>query len=89
MGMSTYVKGFVPPDEHFMKMKKIWDLCEEVGLTIHCEVYDFFGDEEPDKCGRSVDIPCKVYGGVSEDGIEVYVNDIPSNVKIIRFYNSY
>lgn len=93
MGMSTSIVGIMPADEKFLKMKAIWELCEETGVDIPDEVDDFFEGEPPSDKG------VKVYLGghdsVSEfrndysDGFDVEIAKLPKNIKFIRFYNSW
>lgn len=90
MSMSTDVIGFVPPDERFMKMKQIWDNCTEMGIDIPPGIYDFFDGCAPDENGMEVKIPYNKWD--DEDmmaGIEINIDNIPENVKVIRFYNSW
>lgn len=90
MSMNTYVVGFVPPDEKFKKMKQIWDNCTEFNLEIPIEVDRFFDQCEPNDNGMEVKIPSNEWSdGDMEAGLEININDIPDNVKIIRFYNSW
>ena len=89
MGMDTHVVGFIPPDETWLKMKAVWDACQEAGIPAPEEVEDFFGGEAPDPEGREVDIPVREWSADSASGYEVEVADLPANVKIIRFYNSW
>jgi hypothetical protein len=89
MSMSTHVTGFVPPDETWLKMKAIWDACAEAGIAPPEEVEEFFDGEAPDPAGQEVDIPSSEWRDDSSEGIEITLADVPSRVKIIRFYNSW
>jgi hypothetical protein len=90
MSMSTNVIGFVPPDERFMKMKQIWDNCTELDVQIPANVYDFFDGCAPDENGMEVEIKHDEWDdGDMSAGIEINVDNIPDNVKVIRFFNSY
>lgn len=88
MSMDSYVVGIVPPDDTWMKMKAIYDICLKAKVTIPKEVVDFFGGDVPDRSGVIVEIPHTIFNehGV---GYDVKVEDIPKHVKIIRFYNSW
>ncbi len=91
MGMYSYVYGIKPADEKFKKMLDIYKLCQESDVEIPDEVDDFFDGEPPDEKGVHIDLkditkPC---GGDMEEGFEVDITDLPKDVKIIRFINSY
>ena len=88
--MSTHVTGFAPPDETWSKMKAIWDACEAASITIPGEVMEVFGGEAPDPAGVVVDLPVRKWnGGLDGAGYELDIAAIPSQVKTIRFYNSW
>ena len=89
MAMSTKVQGIVPPDDKWHNMKKIWDSCEAENIAIPDEVLDYFKEEDPNPEGIVVDIASTKSGRDMEDWHEVTVADIPDNVKIIRFINSW
>lgn len=89
MGMSTHVKGFVPPDERWQKMKAVLDACAAAGIEVPDQVDEFFGGEEPDPQGQEVDIPHHNWGDDHRNGVEIKTEDIPERVKVIRFYNSW
>ena len=94
MGMSTSVVGFKPPDKKWEKMKKIYDACEESGVTVPEEVDDFFGDKPPDNTGVRVELEqnkrcCSKYSAESQNGFEINVDKLPKDVVIIRFVNSF
>jgi hypothetical protein len=89
MGMSTHVMGFRPPNEKWKKMKKIWDSCQEAGVPVPKEVAKFFDDCEPDPAGVEVEIKTHTYRDESRDGYEVHLAEIPKDVTLIRFFNSY
>lgn len=89
MSMSTNVYGFVPPDDNWKAMKKVWDACKSAGVDIPNKVDKFFNYQDPDPAGTEIDIPYDDYSDDSRSGIEISVSDIPANVKIIRFVNSW
>jgi hypothetical protein len=91
MGMSLHVVGFVPPDEEFEKMQAIWDACEEADVKIPSEVEKFFGFESPDPGGVEVKVPIQEWDHHNNDtcfGMELQVDQIPKEVKVLRFYVS-
>lgn len=89
MSMSTEVIGFIPPDEKWEAMKKIWEACEDQGINPPSEVMDFFDGINPNPAGVEIEIPHREYNGNMESGIEIDIGDIPEHCKTIRFYNSY
>lgn len=92
MSMSTCVVGFRPADEAWKNMKSIWESCEAAGVEIPKEVLKFFDGKPPkDKPGAEVSIKEAVRDWSDEysQGFEVDLTKLPSNVKVLRFYNSW
>jgi hypothetical protein len=89
VSMSTSVVGFVPPDAEYKKKEAAWHACKAAGVDIPRELEKFFDDREPDPAGMRVSIPAKEWRSDCQDGYEVFIADLPKNVKVIRFYNSY
>jgi hypothetical protein len=94
MGMSTSVVGIKPVDEKWKQMKTIWDLCHQANIEAPDEVYEFFGEEGPDPAGVIVyrdglNGAVQKYEGEYESGLEVHIDMLPKDVKIIRFTNSW
>lgn len=92
MGMSSHVYGFRKPDEAWEKHKKVWNVCEEAGVSIPDETLDFFGEEDPNNSpGMEVDLKesVSIFNADMQEGFEVDLKDIPLGVRYIRFVNSY
>jgi len=97
MSVTTYVKGFRPPDTKFKKFAAIWKQCGDAGVSPPKEVDDFFQGVDPDPKGVEVDLPnsgklacvSEWTDGDMEQGIEVDVTKLPKDVTILRFVNSY
>lgn len=101
MGMSHRVEGFRPPDEKWKAMKAIWDACDAAGIAPPDEVSRFFGDDDPDDAGVMVRLAgmhdedgesheaVTRLGGDFEDGWEVDIRRLPSDVHIVRFVMSW
>lgn len=92
MSMSTHVTGFIPPDEKWEKMKKVWIAAVDANIEIPREVEDFFDGQDPrDMPGREVRLGNAVmeYRGDAVEGYEILLDKLPENVKTIRFYNSW
>jgi hypothetical protein len=95
MGMNSYVEGFVPPDDAFKKMKKVYDTCVDANVEVPDEVWKFFNHEPPDEAGVSVNIdkyvtevrPHDMAEGFEVD-LERLTKEMP-HVKKVRFVNSY
>tara|TARA_Y100000310_G_scaffold345655_1_gene467795 strand:+ start:14815 stop:15081 length:267 start_codon:yes stop_codon:yes gene_type:complete len=88
--MTTHVVGFKPPDKKWKEMKAVWDACNDANIKIPDDVCEYFGEEDPDDEGVSVKLKIMDWSNeYSEDGYELKVSDIPEDVKVIRFYNSY
>ena len=88
-GMITYVTGFKLPNEKWKKMRDVREACIKAGIDIPEEVDNFFGWEEPNEKGVEVDIPHKEWKADMQGGIEIDVDKIPEDVKVIRFVNSW
>jgi hypothetical protein len=90
MGMSTHVVGFRPPDDRWRQMKAVWDACAAAGTSIPDEVDEFFNGEAPDDAGVTVDIPTHEWSDEhSREGYEIHLDELPADIKTIRFYNSW
>jgi hypothetical protein len=92
MGMCSYVLGIKPKDEKYMTMKQIYDNCASLNIAIPKEVLDYFGDYDPDEFGLIVDNIKSIewsHPHQSCSGIEVNLDDLPPDVRIIRFVNSW
>jgi hypothetical protein len=91
MSMSTHIIGFIPADDKWIQMKRVFDSCEEAGIEIPREVSRFFNDEKPDPNGVEIELKATEWENreYCYNGYELKVSDIPKDVTIIRFYNSY
>ena len=92
MGMNTHVVGIKPPNEKWKKMKEVWDACESAEIEPPKEVYDFFEGEGPDEKGVRVNLNkqcCSKFKADCQEGLEIDLTKISSDIKIVRFYNSW
>jgi hypothetical protein len=91
--MSTHIVGFHPPDEVWEKMKQVWDTCAEAGIEPPERVLEFFDYEPPDDAGVTVELAespaVRDFNNDSQSGYEVDIRRLPSDVHLIRFYNSW
>jgi hypothetical protein len=94
MSMSTYVEAFRPPDEQFKKMLEIYNQCIELGVSIPKEVVAFFDGEPPSPTGVKVNLNrlkgvVSPYRDESREGVEINLDKLPKDIKILRFVNSW
>lgn len=92
MSMSTHVVGFRPADAKWNEMKAIYEACDKANVDVPVEVMRFFEDEAPgDKPGQEVDITsaAKSWSDDYRQGFEIDITKLPTDVKIIRVYNSF
>jgi len=89
--MSWRVEGIVPPDDKWEKMKAIWDAYAKTDMEVPDEVWQFFGERDPDESGTIIDIKdlCQEWGDMDRSGYELDVSKIPKHVKTIRFYTGW
>jgi len=92
MGMSSYIRGFVPADAKWIQMKAAWDACVAAKVEIPREVSHFFNGEYP---GDAPGMEVRIDGAIKElhpdaqDVFEVDLSKLPPMVAFIRFTNSY
>ena len=89
MSMSTHVLGFRPPDEKWLAMQAVWDACTAAGIEVPKSVDAFFGGMPPDKSGVEVEILCHGYHDDGRDGFEIDIRELPKDVTVLRFFNSW
>jgi hypothetical protein len=91
MSMLVGVTGLTKPDEQWLKMKAVWDTCTEAGVVIPHTVKEYFDFDEPNEqeFAMSLHTLATKYENSNEVGYEIEVDNIPSNVKTIRFYVSF
>jgi len=95
MGMSTYVTGFVSPEnENYKKHAKVLIACIEAGISeLPKETAEYFGSKYCEKYLLEekliVEIPKHEYCNESSEGYEIIVSEIPDGVHKIRFANSW
>jgi hypothetical protein len=89
--MSIHIVGFREPDDEWRKMKAAYDACEAAGIEIPPEIDRFFDGEKPDERGIEIDLEphTKEFHTEAALGYEIEVADIPKQIKVLRFYNSW
>lgn len=77
-------------------MKAVYEVCRKAKISLPKEVEDYFGGESPDALGVVVELHrgkdvCFVreYRADMQNGFEVYLDHLPKDIRILRFYNSY
>jgi hypothetical protein len=89
MGMTSSAVGIREKNELYFKMVDAYKALKKAGLPISKELDDYFQEDFPD---GALSIPIKTNewsDGDMGEGIEVNLSDIPKDVEIIRFINSY
>lgn len=95
MSMSTYVKGVRPADETWHRMKNVWDACKDAGVPVPGEVDRFFDGDDPDPAGVIIDLDENKHPAVRKwndeysSGLEVILSQLPPDVTVVRFINSW
>jgi radical SAM superfamily enzyme with C-terminal helix-hairpin-helix motif len=96
MSMSTHVIAIRPPDERWMQMEQVYLAVQAAGLPVPAEVDRFFDGDRPDPAGVVIHIdpdrnPTMVrkWADDSREGLEVVLSELPPDIKVIRFYNSW
>lgn len=68
--------------EEWNKMKKLKEDCESIGAEVPNKVFYYFQEHEEEK---EIKVPHQEISVDMGEGIEVKVEDIPKEAKIIRF----
>ena len=93
MSMSTYVEAIKPADLRFEQMSAIWKACHDAEVSVPKEVELFFEGLPPDPQGVVVSLQghpaVKKYQDEFKSGLEVELGELPKDIKIIRFVNSW
>jgi len=93
MSMSTHVIGFRPPDDRWRQMKAVYDASKAAGIDPPQVVQAFFEYGPPDEAGVEVDLDgsdaVREWKDDSSLGFEIDVRNLPPDLHILRFYNSW
>lgn len=95
MGMSTYITGFVSPEnETYKKHSKVLLACLDADIEkLPKETAEYFGSGYPEKYlleeKLSIQIPKHKYCEDMTQGFEIIVSEIPEGTYKIRFTNSW
>lgn len=84
MSKELYLEGIILPDNKWKQMKKVYDACIEADVDIPTNVQVYFNYEAPNDIGIVLDLT-EYFTSTLEKGLEINVEDIPENVKILRF----
>lgn len=93
MGMNTHVVAFKPPNKKWQEMKAVYDACKKANIAPPDEVAEFFDDKPPDENGVEIK-PDGSWGrewsnGKGKQGFEIFIDKLPKDVTVVRFYNSW
>lgn len=93
MSESFHAYAIQELDEESQNMSDIWHACVRAKVDVPDEVIDFFGSQGPHDKGRPVSLDshecCNNYSDDMKTGLEIDIEKLPPNVKIIRFFVSY
>lgn len=93
MGQSLNVVGVRKADEHWKKLKAVYDACVVAHIDPPDEVERFFNWRRPrdDEEEQEVDIrfSVKQWQGDNATGYEIDLEKIPVGIRILRVYNSW
>lgn len=96
MGMSTHIYGIKPDDKKAEEYRQIRDMCKKAGVQAPVEVRAYFENTETTDEGLVVEekilFNCGAvytYNGDGKSGFTVHLDQIPKDVKILRFVNSW
>jgi hypothetical protein len=94
MSMSTYVYGVRDLDGMFAKMMRVKKVCDTAGISYPKEVTEYFKDpgENEETIRREMETLEIKFERNSRNGeyiYEVQLEDLPKEVKAIRFINSW
>lgn len=90
--MSTHVVGIRPRDEKYVDMVCIWAACKKRNIEVPEDVRTYFNDEPPSDKGVIVELFKESVTKYTDDyrnGLDVDLSNLPPDVKVLRFYNSY
>lgn len=93
MSMSMRIYGYRQPDDKWKKMYRAHEACKAAGVRVPAEVEEFFREGVPETEEIEVDLSkspgVEEYSADMQEGWEVELEDLPKNIKKIRFVNSY
>lgn len=91
MTSSMWLHAYVPPDEKWQKMAKVYHACKDAGIDPPYQVEEYFEDGPPEPHGKEVSLNhvAREYKAEMHWGLEINVSKIPKNATVIRFYIAY
>lgn len=90
MSATKCIYGVISGDnDRFRSMFNIYQECTKLGVVVPLEVLDFFDHEKPSSSGILVNLEhiAKQCSSDDEDGFQIDVKDIPTDIDFIRFVN--
>ena len=79
MCQRIYVIACEFDEETYIKMKKVFEVCNESGVSIPEEVLEYFDNNQPEE-NHVIEIPTIE----TPDGLEILIEDIPSKYYKIK-----
>lgn len=90
MGMSTSVVLLRSKDDPtYQKNLKVLMACKEAGIDPPKEVDDYFGGDGDPEYPLETAFEPREWHNESASGFEIDLNELPPEVKTIRFFNSW
>lgn len=96
MSMSTHLVAFTPDtDPEYQKHLKVWNMCEELEVSLPAETYSYFLNGYMSTPEEKLEVTLeegehyKEWEGDMQEGFEVDLTKLPKGVTKLRFYNSY
>jgi hypothetical protein len=95
MSMSMNIKGFVSnKNDTYKKQAAVLMACIEAGIKeLPKETADYFGEKYAEKYLLEEKLETEIvyheYSSETDEGFEIILSEIPSDIYKIRFYNSY
>lgn len=88
MSIIMHIEGFAPPDNRWREMKAVYDSCTQADIPVPIIVQEYFNFSPPDPSGVVINLRTIAFEFNNEDeiGYEIDIDDLPKNVKKIRFY---
>lgn len=90
MGITKSVYGLVPDDERMKKLRKVYDLCLESGVTPPYEVNELFNNEHYiEGLGKTLAVETSEGSADAQEWTIVKLDELPDNIYAIAFVESW
>ena len=85
MSASYFVRGIMEPTDDYRKKYAASKACEEAGIEIPQQLWDYFNNDTPYYDGASIKIPFEKQDGPGFYVYEVDVKNLPPQVTKVQF----